>query len=256
MGTHADGWHVDYDRAQHQTYAQGRQLAPDIIQLWVDAVAAHAPASTTLVVDVGAGTGRFSPALAEALQAPVFAIEPSARMREQAASASGHPRVSYVAGAAEQLPVASGVADVVFLSMVAHHIVDLDRAAGEIARIASPQAIVAFRSVFRGRMAAPLFRYFPRALEIEDARAPAVDEVIEAFAIHGFGLKVLDTVYQQTDVSLAAHHARLSQRSLSVFEFLTEDEIARGLQALHDDAQADVDATPVHEPIDLLVLSR
>lgn len=257
MVSRAGRWRVDYDRVQHQVYAQGRGLAPGVIQQWVDAVAGHAPDRTTLVADVGAGTGRFSPALAEGLQASVVAIEPSVKMLQQAVAESVHARVSHVAGRAEQLPVVESVFDVVFLSMVAHHFQDLARAASEIARTARPEAIVVFRNVFRGRMAdIPLFRYFPSALDIENARAPAVEDIVEAFAVHGFEMEVLEAVSQETDPDLSAYHERLSRRALSVFEFLTDDEIAHGLRTLHDDAQAADGNAPIHESIDLLVLRR
>lgn len=257
MVSRADRWRVDYDRVQHQVYAQGRRLAPGVIRQWVDAVAGHAPDGTALVADVGAGTGRFSPALAEGLQASVVAIEPSVKMLQQAVAESVPARVSHVAGRAEQLPLVGGVFDVVFLSMVAHHLQDLDRVASEIARTTRPEAIVVFRNVFRGRMAdIPLFRYFPSALDIEDARAPAVDDIVEAFAVHGFEMEVLEAVPQETDPSMAAYYERLSRRALSVFEFLTDDEIAHGLRRLHDDAQAADGNAPVHEPIDLLILHR
>jgi hypothetical protein len=117
--------------------------------------------------------------------------------------------------------------------------------------------VIVFRNVFRGRMRdVPLFRYFPRALTIENARAPDVDELAAVFARHGFRVAALESVRQVIDPTLAAYHARLSQRALSVFEFLTEDEIAEGLAKLASEASNAADDDPVVEPIDLLVLRR
>lgn len=257
MAARGDQWQVDYNRVQHDVYARGRELAPAVIQGWVDAVVDHAPSVTDRVADVGAGVGRFSVPLAEALSASVIAVEPSIKMLERAAAERPHPRVSYVVGRAEQLPTANGAVDVVFLSMVAHHLPDLPLAASELARVAAPQAVVVFRNVFRGRMSdVPLFRYFPKALSIENSRAPAVDEVAAAFEPHGFSVVTLTPVIQETDPNLTAYHERLSTRAVSVFEFLTEEEVRSGLEMLHREAMNSADSAPVREPIDLLVLQR
>lgn len=46
------------------------------------------------------------------------------------------------------------------------------------------------------------------------------------------------------------------KRALSVFEFLTDDEIRAGLQQLERDAQRADPGEPVGEMVDLLVLRR
>lgn len=73
---------------------------------------------------------------------------------------------------------------------------------------------------------------------------------------HGFRVAALESVRQIIDPTLAAYHARLSQRALSVFEFLTEDEIVEGLVMLENEASNTADENPVEEPIGLLVLRR
>lgn len=250
-------WRVDYDRVQHGVYQRGRALDPRVVRQWVDAVAGRVLPGTFRVLDVGAGTGRFAAALAERLDASVIGVEPSMEMLKRAVQEHSHPRVSYVAGRAEAIPVATATVDLVFLSMVVHHLDDLSRAAAEFARVTRDESVIVFRNVFRGRMGdVPLFRYFPRALTIENARAPDVDELASVFARHGFRIAALESVRQVIDPTLAAYHARLSQRALSVFEFLTEDEIVEGLAMLENEASNAADEDPVAEPIDLLVLRR
>ena len=257
VGEKTDGWRVDYDRVQHEVYQRGRTLAPEVIRQWVDAVAEHAPPRTERVADVGAGTGRFTPALAERLGASVVGVEPSIEMVKRAMQDRSLAGVSYVVGRAEKIPIADAAVDLVFLSMVAHHLDDMSSAAGEVARVSMEESVIVFRNVFQGRMDdVPLFRYFPRALEIENARAPDVEDLAAMFAPHGFQVTVLDSVLQATDPSLTAYRQRLSQRALSVFEFLTEQEIAEGLSMLEQEANATSTQGPVLEPIDLLVLRR
>lgn len=250
-------WQVDYDRVQHGVYQRGRALDPRVVRQWMDAVAEHALPGTRRVVDVGAGTGRFAAALAERLDASVIGVEPSMEMLKRAVQEHPHPRVSYVAGRAEAIPVASATIDLAFVSMVVHHLDDLSAAVAEFARVTRAESVVVFRNVFRGRMEdVPLFRYFPRALTIENTRAPDVDELATVFARHGFRVAALESVRQVIDPTLAAYLARLSQRALSVFEFLTEGEIVEGLAMLESEASSAAHEDPVEEPIDLLVLRR
>src|SRR5215475_8608964 len=102
---------VDYDTEQYQHYALGRALTELQRQEWLDAFGAVLPERRPLAgLDVGSGTGRFTPALACAF-GPVTGVEPSARMREIAHEQSQDRAVRYLAGSAEDIPVPSGSAD-------------------------------------------------------------------------------------------------------------------------------------------------
>ena len=46
------------------------------------------------VLDLGSGTGRFTPALADTFGGPVNGVEPSAGMRAAELQISGHPAVT------------------------------------------------------------------------------------------------------------------------------------------------------------------
>jgi ubiquinone/menaquinone biosynthesis C-methylase UbiE len=75
-----------------------------------------------LVADVGAGTGIFSRQLAQTLpDARVIGVEPGADMRRAAEAASRQiPNLSFVAGAAEDLPFADGSLALVTAATAAH----------------------------------------------------------------------------------------------------------------------------------------
>ena len=58
---------IDYDTEQYQDYARGRALTERQLQAWISAFGAQLPAGRPLAgLDVGSGTGRFTPALARA----------------------------------------------------------------------------------------------------------------------------------------------------------------------------------------------
>ncbi len=121
---------VDYDKVQHQHYAKGRALSADEIAGYMATFGAHLPAHRPLVgVDLGSGTGRFTPALAEAFGGPIHGVEPADGMRLSAEAGATHPRVTYLAGRAEAIPLPDATADFVLMFLSWHHVADKPSAA-------------------------------------------------------------------------------------------------------------------------------
>ena len=89
------------------------------------------PSGCDVAVDVGAGTGLFTRALA-GKAAHVIAVEPDARMRAVLSARS--PGVRAVEGRGESIPLPDASADAVFVSS-AWHWMDPERAVPEIGRV-------------------------------------------------------------------------------------------------------------------------
>ncbi|MGA8112042.1 MAG: class I SAM-dependent methyltransferase, partial [Actinocatenispora sp.] len=116
---------VDYDGRLHTVYTQGRRLEPDSLRRWIAEFARHVPERRPLrVLDLGSGTGRFTPALADAFGGPVYGVEPSEGMRAVATADATHPSVTYLAGQAEAIPLASASCDAALLFLTFHHFPD------------------------------------------------------------------------------------------------------------------------------------
>lgn len=79
---------MDYDATEiARTYDSGRDHGPEVLDLWMTALASHVEvASTRSILDLGCGTGRFSEALADRFAAQVIAVDPSKKMLERARS--------------------------------------------------------------------------------------------------------------------------------------------------------------------------
>ncbi len=248
---------VDFDRRLHAVYAEGRALPAESMAAWMRVFARHAPCRPAAVLDLGSGTGRFSPSLAEAFGGPVYGVEPSDRMRAVAEESAAHPRVDYRRGSAEDIPLPDGCCDLALLFLVLHHVRDRPAAAEEIARVLRPAGRLLIRSCFADRMPDLLWhRYVPRTLEIEREVFPTLSEVLDTFAVVGLRQVEFERVRQPLTPSLAAYAARLRLRASSTFEHLTEAEIDAGLAALDADAAAETTPAPVVEDCDLLVLAR
>lgn len=231
---------VDYDRVQHRNYAQGRALPADAIQRYMAAFGAHLPARRPLVgVDLGSGTGRFTPTLAEAFGGPVYGVEPAEGMRRAAEAGSQHDRVSYLAGRAEAIPLPDAAADFVLMFLSFHHVTDKPAAAREIRRVLKPDARLLLRSTFRDRIPDHWWRsYFPGSWDVERAMFPSEAQARKLFEAAGF--RTVDSVQMELpfEGDIDAALARLKLRAVSVFEHLTEEELSEGFARLDADLAA------------------
>ena len=247
---------VDYDGHQSTVYATGRALRPSVMAEWMAAFAGHAPPARPLtVLDLGSGTGRFTPSLADTFGGPVYGVEPSAGMRQVALESSTHPAVTYLDGSADAVPLPDAGVDLVLVYMVWHHVPDRAAAAAEIRRVLRPGGRVLIRSTFSDRMPDLAWHtYFPRATDLEREIFPTSVEVEREFAAAGLRRAALDVVRVQTVETFEQYAARLRTRAISIFEHLTEEEIETGFARLDEDLAANRSPGRLAEDGDLLVL--
>jgi ubiquinone/menaquinone biosynthesis C-methylase UbiE len=206
------------------------------------------------VLDLGSGIGTWSELLAERFEATVVGVEPSARMREVAEREHAHPRVRYLEGSAEHIPLADASVDAALLSYVIHHVEDRDACAAELRRVVSPNGHVILRGTLRESLrGVPWFEFFPPARAVAERRMPPVADVVDAFSDHGFEQVANEVLDQETAPSLAALHERLKLRAISTLELISDEEFEEGLQRLRLAAERETDPEPVIEPVNLLV---
>jgi ubiquinone/menaquinone biosynthesis C-methylase UbiE len=249
---------ISYDDQTAAAFKAAREVPRDGLGAWREAVRRHLwPSPRMTVVDIGAGTGAFSAAFSDWFDLAIVAVEPSEAMRAQIPR---RPGIGVLEGHAGALPLPNHSADGAWLSLVMHHIPDLEAAAGEIRRVLRPGAPVLIRQGFPGR--ANTTRTFPWEFFPETARTvntyPSVEQVCQAFATAGFRRDALEQV-PETLTSLAefldqADNFRLAD---SPMRGLTEEEFLRGKERLRR-AVAQAERTARTETrtnwLDLLVL--
>ncbi|MGY2052192.1 class I SAM-dependent methyltransferase [Methylobacterium sp. JK268] len=118
--------------AKAQTYAAGRPGYPPEIVAWLREELGLGPGRTAL--DLGSGTGKFLPRLAET-GADLVAVEPVAAMRAELVAR--HPAVTALAGTAETIPLPDASVDAVVCAQ-AFHWFATPAALREIARVLRP----------------------------------------------------------------------------------------------------------------------
>lgn len=118
-----------------QSYSKFRLPDPRIVDTLVNLLQLE-PGS--LVADIGAGTGNYSRAIAER-GFFLYAVEPSSVMRLQATQ---HPRVQWLTGYAEDIPLPTSSVDSVICILASHHFSNLEKAIREMNRVARSGAII------------------------------------------------------------------------------------------------------------------
>lgn len=232
---------VDYDVRQYQNYQRGRALRPDQRATWLEAYSALLPAARPLRgLDLGSGTGRYTPALAEAF-GPVVGVEPSARMREIARAAD--PGIDYREGSAEAIPLDDASVDYVLMFLVWHHIGDKARAVRELTRVCAPGATLLLRAQFRDRMPEPWWlAYFPGGYETDASMYESLAEVTAWFDGAPWRIAGLDLVREVYRETKAEALERLKLRPYSTFEQFTDEQTRIGFERLEQAVAADPDS--------------
>ncbi|MFI7060919.1 class I SAM-dependent methyltransferase [Kribbella sp. NPDC050124] len=248
---------VDYNGRLSTVYTAGRGMTADEVKRWTDAFQAHLPGERPLtLLDLGSGTGRLTPGLAEAFGGPVYGVEPSDRMREIAETTAAHPDVVYRKGSAEAIPLPEASVDGVLMFLSFHHYRDQPKALEEVRRVLKPGGVAFLRSQFADLMPDLFwYDYFPSAREVDAGMYLSLDAAKRLARQAGLE-PADDVVWVHTELprTLRESYDRLELRALSTFEHLPDDEIEEGFTRLAADADRDPDKQmPVH-PAAMLAL--
>jgi ubiquinone/menaquinone biosynthesis C-methylase UbiE len=196
-----------YDQQTAAGYKSVREIPRDGLLEWRDAVQRHFSGETLL--DLGAGTGQFATAFLAWFDFDVIAVEPSAAMRAQIPS-----EVRALPGDASAIPLPDGSVDGAWISLVLHHIPDLEAAAREIRRVLRHGAPVMIRGGVAPTQPDRIenVRWFPETAGMI-AAYPSIDETCAIFATAGFErhtrARVRDAARNARGLSRAGRHVAL-----------------------------------------------
>jgi ubiquinone/menaquinone biosynthesis C-methylase UbiE len=226
-----------YDQIGHG-YSRTRRADARIVER-IAALLALPAASH--IADVGAGSGNYSNALAEAGYG-VVAIEPSATMRSQAAA---HPSVIWRDGFAEALPLRDGEVNAAICILAFHHIWDHRQALREMRRATAGGPLLLLTFEPRTVPDFWLDDYFPEISLGDKTLFPPIEEVAAMIREEtglGAAIEPFPVPSDLTDWFLAAGWARPHlyldpqvRAGISAFAVADQSAIARGLDRLHAD---------------------
>jgi 2-polyprenyl-3-methyl-5-hydroxy-6-metoxy-1,4-benzoquinol methylase len=241
---------MDYDKSTiSAVYDEARGLAPGQLQRWLDLVARDAgPAQGSLLVDVGCGTGRFCEPLAERFSVRVLGVDPSEQMLDVAREKTRSGRVEFRRSSADSLPLAPTTADMVFMSMVFHHLQDAGAVARECRRILRPGGHVCVRTITRDGDF-PHRHFFP----VIEAEFPTRRHVESVFTAAGFSIVAHEIVTQVVAATWPEFVSKIALRGYSTVARLSNKDFEAGMAALRSHSPLGGPNREVTEEVDWFV---
>ena len=224
---------MDYDQSEvAAVYDQARSLSLEGLQQWLDLLSRDAGLlPDAVVVDLGCGTGRFSEPLAEHFGVRVIGVDPSQKMLDLARRKLRSNRVVFQASSAQSLPLTEGSADMVFMSMVFHHLDNAAEVAKECRRILHDGGRVCMRNTTR-EADVPKRHFFPAIQPLIDTELPTRDEARNAFEGAGFKLAVHEIVRQVVAPNWPSFVHKTSLRADSFLARISDEDFESGMAAL------------------------
>lgn len=245
----------DSENIAHR-YDAARAMPPATLDLWMRAIAHWVEVDDiNHILDVGCGTGRFTVGLATHFKANVIGIDPSNNMLARAVEQFTKPSLRFYRGHAEDIPVSDKSIDLIFLSMVYHHLLDPHKAIQEFYRVLRPGGVVCVRNTTVELLdEVPYMVHFPSAREYGSRTFPRRKAVIEAMESQDLMLLEHKVVEQQFAATTEDYSKKIRMRGLSDLVAISDDEFLLGVDRL--EASLSGMTYPIVEPIDLLIFEK
>ena len=236
------------------SYQSGRALSEEAAGTWSAVLAPFVQRTGgARILDLGAGTGRFSTLFAQCRETKVIGVEPSRGMLAIAQERKLR-NLTYLAGAAEWIPLANASCDLAWLSHVWHHIRDRQACARDLHRVVRRDGHVLVRGTFGDRLDGfpTLFRFWPATRAICQ-QLPTIPMTVLIFEANGFKLTEHRRVQQQTAANLSEFARRTQLRADTALTLISDSEFQDGQIAIEASAAVEQVPAPVVEVIELLV---
>jgi ubiquinone/menaquinone biosynthesis C-methylase UbiE len=248
---------MDYDRSEMPSaYDAGRSYAPRVLAGWLETVSRHVQGPVSRILDLGCGTGRYSSALARYFDADVEAVDPSEKMLEQALK-KPHARVRFRKASGEELPLEDESVDLVFMSMVFHHLDSPESVARECRRVLRTNGSVCLRAATSDQIPGYAYvRFFSRSASIMEGYFQSREFVESVFAQADLAPIHHELVASEVASDWTEYASKLEHRADSVLVQLRDSEFQEGLAAVKRHAQSHTGDGPVTELVDFFVFRR
>jgi ubiquinone/menaquinone biosynthesis C-methylase UbiE len=224
-----------------ESYNENRAADKRILKTIIDLL--NLPAGK-LIVDIGAGTGNYTNALANSGYR-LFAIEPSEIMRKQAVP---NNNIAWLPGLAEYLPLQDASIDGVVIILATHHFSDIRRAAKEVARVCPTGPLIMFTMDPRESEKLWFNDYFPEIAQHVLKSFPPLNEVIDIFSgIKHWSTQVIKSPlpHDLADKNMQAGWNRpeiyldpVMRQNTSGFALASPSVVQRGITVLENDLQS------------------
>ena len=192
--------------------------------------------SSSLLLDLGCGTGNYTAALQKVAKT-LIGIDISKGMTEQAQAK--FPQLHLICGDVTSLPFDSETFDGAFAIQLLHHLNKKEIFLKEAHRVLRKGGGLAIHSCSHRQLRSFWFyHYFPQGLEVDLARIPDSDEITLMLEVAGFSNVGIEVCYQDEVVAHETPESYLDKNyrdSISTFAFLSQEDIQVGCRKLQED---------------------
>lgn len=218
---------IDYDKVS-KVYDQVREGNPEMVIQILEEVSLS---ESSLVLDVGCGTGNNTLLLAASSQAHVVGLDISYGMLQKACEKGN--QIPLVQAPADCLPFASDSLDFVYMTEVLHHLPDIPTTFQEIHRILKDYKslciVTQAHKQIDHRMTS---RFFPGTASVDKERYPDIDVIEEQLLTIGFS-KVHPKEYTYRPVRLGPEYLEtIEKRGFSMLHKISQEEYKKGFKDL------------------------
>ena len=242
----------------HEVYDVACELTPEALAVWSTVLTNYLPdASIERIVDLEYGVDRFSILLRDLFSATVYGIDLFKSITETPVQNGGRGGVRFVRAPAESLPLRKGVADLLFLSMVYHHLPDKQAALSECARaLRRGRYLMIQTATLENVDSYRWMRFFPTGRAIESERLPSRSVLIETVRRAGFQIRRRSTVPDPFARGLLEYAEKIGRRELSTLRLIPEKEFEAGFNELKRWCATEDRGQSVRQDIDLFLFQR
>jgi len=250
---------MDYDKTSvPDTYDSGREISAAAkyqqLEFFIENLQIEDVAE---IIDLGCGTGRFSEALADAFEARVVGIDPSQKMLTLARSKSTRSNISFKLAHGEVVPLADNSADMVFMSMVLHHLTSLENTASECGRILRGGGNVCVRNTVSDEISSyPYLDYFPSINSIIQKQLLSRKQLNDVLEAAGFKMVAHQTVWSEISSDWRSFAEKIKLKADSFVAQLDESEFKSGLSALRTKAEGEDSNEKVGLNVDSFIFQK
>lgn len=208
---------------------RARVLREDAVEFWSSTLAALVPAEeVAIVLDVGAGVGRFWPVLEKAWHPKnIIALDRSTAMLEH-----GHDNriVTRLVGDLDAVPLADSSVDVSFCSMSLQYSLNPASAVRGLARVVRNGGWLCIRTgTLQSLHSYEFMRFFPTAQQAELRAMPSQDEVESWIDGSGFKISFVQTVITGKPTSRVQSLLSVLSRGFPSLQLIPLDEYVVGV---------------------------
>ena len=220
---------IDYDKVS-KVYDKVREGNPEMVHQTLDGVSLS---ESSLILDVGCGTGNNTILLASTVQNRVIGLDVSHGMLQKAYEKQS--QIPFVQAPADCIPFATESVDFVFMTEVLHHLPDIPATLHEICRILKSSGsfciVTQSHKQIDRRMTS---RFFPASAAVDKERYPDIDVIEDLLFKAGFSA-VNSKEYTYSPVRLGDEYLEtVTKRGFSMLHKISNEDYEKGLEDLRE----------------------